>query len=265
MLILLFASCANGKERIYIGSTPAGEVVKSFLGIPMTDSVDFIKWRIILGDKSYSLQCQFGIGKPNTDGFMNDGTKIEVSGELEKEKNYYIVRSSDKTLMMLELNNNLLHLLDKDKGLLIGNGGWSYTLNNEKPSNTYQVNMISKQNYLKDSIAFEGRTPCWNFAIVHPSPECIKLKWFVVLYADPKTHQPTRYHLNGNSRREGGKRGTWKITTGKGGRIIYQLSSDNENASIYLLKLDDNILVFTDAEGNLLVGDKNFSFTLNKR
>jgi len=266
LLILLFSSCANGKEKIYIGSTPAsGMSVRAFLGIPVSDSVDFIKWRLAIGENKYSLQCQFGISKPNTDGFINDGTKIELQGGLRKENNYYILQNGDKTLMMLGLNTNLLHLLNEDKSLLIGNSGWSYTLNSEKPSGTDRINIFSKQAFPKDSIAFEGRTPCRDFADVHPGPDCIKLKWYIILYADPKTNQPTRYHLNGNYRREGGKRGSWKIISGKDGRIIYQLISDMENASIYLLKLDENILVFTDEQGNLLVGDQNFSFTLNRR
>src|SRR5437016_11428753 len=128
--ILLFASCVNGKEKIYIGSTPATHlVVRAFLEIPVSDSVDFIRWKLILADNKYSLQCQFGISKPNTDGFMKDGTKIELKGELKKQKNYYFLRNGSKNLMMLELNNNLLHLLNKDITLLVGNSGWIYKLN----------------------------------------------------------------------------------------------------------------------------------------
>jgi hypothetical protein len=50
---------------------------------------------------------------------------------------------------------------------------------------------------------------------------------------------------------------------GKNGRIIYQLNDEKENGFLYLLKLDEHILVFTDANGKLLVGDEDFSFTLN--
>ena len=34
---------------------------------------------------------------------------------------------------------------------------------------------------------------------------------------------------------------------------------------IHLLKLDEGVLIFTDAAGNLLVGDLDFSYTLNRR
>lgn len=266
LLLILLASCAGGKEVIYIGSTPANSaVVRSFLGIPLSDSVDFIKWKLYSFNDHYTLQCQFGISKPNTDGFTNEDQKVEVKGQVRKEKNFWYLHNGSKVLKMLELNSNLLHLLDNDNNLLVGNSGWSYTINSNKPASTDQVNIFSKQNLLKDSMAFEGRTPCHDFPEIHPSPNCVKKKWYVILYADPKTNQATTYHLNGNYRREGGTRGTWNITKGKDGRIIYQLYSEKENASIYLLKLDENILVFTDAQGNLLVGDKNFSFTLNKR
>jgi len=40
---------------------------------------------------------------------------------------------------------------------------------------------------------------------------------------------------------------------------------EKPNESIYLLKLNENILGFADQQGKLLVGDKNFSYTLSKR
>jgi len=53
------------------------------------------------------------------------------------------------------------------------------------------------------------------------------------------------------------------MNTEKDGRIIYKLHSDN-NEVLHLLKIDDNILVFTDQQGKLLVGDEDFSYSLNK-
>ena len=51
---------------------------------------------------------------------------------------------------------------------------------------------------------------------------------------------------------------------GKDGRIIYELTPDKETTPTYLLKLDEGVLIFTDANGNLLVGDHDFSYTLNR-
>ena len=59
-------------------------------------------------------------------------------------------------------------------------------------------------------------------------------------------------------------KGKWEIFRGKDGRVIYKLDPDKGNFATYLVKVDDNTLFFTDADGNLLVGNKNFSYTLNR-
>ena len=268
LILFLFLSCASGKERTYIGSTPANQVVRSFLGIPFSDSVDFIRWKITMQDDKYTLKCNYGIGKPNTNGFMEGGKWVELNGRLKKEKNYYLLQSGNKSLGLLELNASLLHLLDGEKNLLVGTGGFSYTLNAEEPLDTDQVSITSKQAVLKDSMVFQGRTPCGEFSINRASANCIKMKWLLVFYADSRTHEPTTYLLNRSHLiplEYPGTTGTWEIITGKDGRIIYELKSDNESTPTYLLKLDENILAFTDAKGNLLVGNEDFSYTLSRK
>jgi hypothetical protein len=85
-----------------------------------------------------------------------------------------------------------------------------------------------------------------------------------VLYADPEKNKPGRYKVLGTLwRKEGGRTGNWKIIAGKEGRTIYQLNDEKGNGFLYLLKLDEHILVFTNAQGKLLVGDEDFSYTLN--
>jgi len=260
---LFFFSCASGKERVFIGSTPADAVVRSFLQIPFKDSIDFIRWKISLEDDQYSLQCNYGIGKNNTNGFINGGTWVKLNGGLKKEKNYYHLKNGNRSLQVLELNSNLLHLLNEDESLLVGNGGWSYTLNSETPVTANKLNVISTPAILKDSMAFQGRTPCLKFANIGKSTTCYKLKWWIVLYADAKTNKPATYYIKGTAVRHNGKTGTWTMNTEKDGRIIYKLHSDN-NEVLHLLKIDDNILVFTDQQGKLLVGDEDFSYSLNK-
>ena len=143
--ILLIVSGAAGKEKIFTGSTPAGAIVKTFLGIPLPDSVDFIRWKLVVHDNQYQLQCNYGIGRPNTNGFMNDGKKIELTGTLGNEKGDYQLQNGNHTLKIAKLNEDLLHLQDADNNLLVGNGGWSYTLNNVRPSGIDNVIMIAKQ------------------------------------------------------------------------------------------------------------------------
>ena len=262
--VFLFVSCANAKEKSYTGSTPAAPVIRTFLGIPLSDSVDFIRWKLILHNKLYQIECNYGIGKPNTNGFFDGGKKIEWSGKLSKEKNFFQLRNGNKVLKIAELNEDLLHLLDADNSLLVGNGGWSYTLTNLSPSGTDQVNITTKQTALKDSMAFQGRTPCHVPGIIAPGTLCYKLKWYLVLYANAEKNEPGTYRVFGTTWREkGGRQGNWKIINGKNGRIIYQLNDDKGNGFLFLLKLDEHILVFTDANGKLLAGDEDFSYTLN--
>jgi len=264
-LLVLLTSCVRGKEPTYIGSTPAtSNVVRSFLGITFSDSIDFIRWKITMQDDKYRLKCNYGIGKPNTNGFMSDGKWIELSGGLKKEKNYYYLQNGNKTLGIIELNNSLLHLLNENKELLIGTGGWSYTLNIDPSTGAEQISFTPQQTLLKDSMAFEGRTPCLEFDEKKKGTTCYKLKWWIVLYADPKANKPTTYFLKGTVNSHKGKTGTWEMKTGKDGRTLYQLNSDNSNP-LYFLLLDGKVLAITDDKGKLRIGDEDFSYTLSRK
>ncbi len=259
LFLVFFASCARGTTNTYIGSTPAGMTVRSFLGIPLSDSVDFIRWKLVLQDDQYQLRCNYGISKPNTNGFMEAGMNISLSGSYSKEKNYYRFRSGTKTLTAIRLNEGLFHLLDDNNHLLVGNAGWSYTLCNTIPVLSNEVSLIASPSTIRDSISFEGRSPCQVPGIIAQGSLCYKLKWHIVLY------RSGTYKVLGTPWRvQGGRKGNWKTVAGKDGRIVYQLNDEKENGFIYLLKLDENILVFTDATGKLLVGDEDFSYTLNK-
>ena len=167
--------------------------------------------------------------------------------------------------MIAEINRNLLHLLDTDNNLLSGNGGWSYTLNNIAPVVTDNINFIAQQSVLKDSVTFEGRTPCGVPGVISENTLCYKLKWLIILYAKAVELDQGTYKISGTAyRKNGGKTGIWKSVTRKDGRVTYQLNDENGNGFLYLLKLDENVLVFTDAHGNLLVGNEDFSYTMNK-
>jgi hypothetical protein len=263
--MLWMISFAEGKERSFTGSTPAGPVVKSFLGIPLADSVDFIRWKLVLEDNQYRLSCHYGIGKPNTNGFINGGKKLELKGELKKEKNIYKLRNAGRVLSIAELNQDLLHFLGPENRLLIGNGGWSYTINNISPNPSNKVNLNAKPTAIKDSLALQGRTPCGVPGIIPAGTHCYKLKWYIVLYPNAEKNNSGRYRLLGTGwRAEGGLRGTWNRHSSSEGHITYQLNDEHGKAFIYLLKLDENVLAFTDAQGKLLVGNEDFSYALNR-
>jgi len=267
-LILFFvATCANAKQRTYRGSSPAHTVVRTFLGISLTDSIDFIKWKVVIEGNQYQLDCWYGLAKAGTNGFV-DGKTVNFSGQLTKENLYYSLQKSNKVFYLLHINSNLLHLLDENKNMLVGNGGYSYTLNRESPVKTAAFNLSYQQAVPAASMAFEGRTPCQELSKMmelNKGPECNKMKWYVLLYTDPKTGHPTYYLKGGRGyKKETMYKGNWEIIKDKAGRLIYKLDPEKQNAAVYLLKGDDNILFFTDREGNLLVGNEDFSYTLNR-
>jgi hypothetical protein len=261
LLSIIFISYAEAKESNYTASTPAAGIIRAFLGISMTDSIDFIRWKLSLTDLKYKLECNYGIGKPNTNGFYNGGKTVAFGGlvKWDMTTNTYLLQNGSRTIKLVELNSNLLHVLNNDNTLLIGGGGWSYALNNLAPSSTSQVKLKAKQTTFKDSIVFQGRTGC-GVPNVNKSNQCYKLKWYLVLYNN------NTYRVLGTGYRvEGGKKGNWKTTTGKDGRIVYDLNDENGKPFLHLLKLDEGILIFTDERGNLLVGDHDFSYTLNRK
>ncbi|HEX7846833.1 MAG TPA: hypothetical protein VF476_13610 [Chitinophagaceae bacterium] len=264
LLMFFLSSCAAAKDRKFTASTPAAEVVRTFLGIPLPDSIDFIRWKLTINDREFSLDCNYGICKPNTNGFINNGKTISFSGKVNRKENYYELMHNGKTLQLLELNDNLFHILGNNKNLLIGNGGWSYTLNNENAVASNKLSAKPKQTVLKDSMAFEGRTPCRG--LDDERPECYKRNWYIVFYADAKTKQPAGFYMNGIAyKKNGGSPGTWTIIQNNNGLITYQLNYGKNGKPLYLVKVDENILFFTDADGNLLVGDHDFSYSLNRK
>lgn len=265
LLIFLTASCAHSEQKNYTGSTPADMVVRIFFDMPLHDSIDFIRWQLSIDDNIYRLQCNYGISKPNTNGFMQGGKTISLTGKITKDKNVYNLHNENKTLQLAELNTDLLHVMDASHHLLGGNGGWSYTLSNLKATKTDQLNFFSQQGFIKDSIAYEGRTPCGVPGIIPEGMTCYKLKWYLVLYSDAPASESGNYKLFGTPyRKEGGRKGQWQIIHGKDERIIYQLINEQGKGFIYLVKTGNDILLFTDTSGKLLVGDHDFGYTLNK-
>ena len=117
---------------------------------------------------------------------------------------------------------------------------------------------------------FDGRTPCQELARqlkVVTIPECIKIKWRLILFQDPATQAPTSYSLEGFVYRKPPRTGKWTILKGTKtdpNAIVYQLDPDNSGGFLSFLKADDNILFFLAGDRNLLVGNTYFSYTLNR-
>lgn len=265
LAILTFAFLPGGagaRQTVYTGSTPADTTVREFLDISRTDSIDFIRWKLVLNGDRYDLNCSYGLSKPNTNGFINE-KKAAFAGKLKKQNHLFELQHKNGVFFITEINGNLIHLLDKNRNLLKGNGGWSYTLNNRSPaaSNQYFYTTSNKKN--EQVMVFEGRTPCEPLSkqIGRGSAQCYKLKWLLVLHTDANG-KPTHYQAKGTALKEG--KGNWDIITGKDGRTIYRLDPEKKDQATHLLTADNTILLFTSPEGSPLVGNEDFSFTLSR-
>ncbi len=97
--------------------------------------------------------------------------------------------------------------------------------------------------------------------------ECIKIKWRLILHKDSITPNSGTYELLGFVfKKDKPRLGKWRIIKGAKAHpeaIVYQLDHPGREA-LFLQKVDDNILFFLDQEKNLMVGNRDFSYTLNR-
>ena len=117
---------------------------------------------------------------------------------------------------------------------------------------------------------FDGRTPCHELAKQldeKVGPECIKIKWRLSIYQSLVSGNSGTYELQGFVYKKGSPRiGKWHILKGTKTdpqAIVYQLDHP-VGQSLFLQKGDENILFFLSPQKELLVGNRDFSYTLNR-
>ena len=173
-------------------------------------------------------------------------------------------------LNLVAISTNLFHMLDGQSQLLVGNAGWSYTLNREFVE-AGEVATFKSSGAQSDEakLIFEGRTPCREITMLHPemkaSSDCFKIKWRLILNRDAQTGLPstcTTRNIVDNQPRD--VVGTWQLVKSPNA-VIYQLNLPGLKDPILLLQADKNILYFLDEKQHLLIGNKDFSFTLNRK
>lgn len=289
-------------QSFFEATTPCDEAVKKMLGIPADFKCEMMRWAITLfhdpnknTPTTFSLNCTYGLAKQGTRGFMGGAKTIELKGKCSTGKSIpgnaraiiYKLTADNSTIVLsfLKRDENLLHLLNEDKHLVIGGAGWSYTLNRTNPVMRSQDKFIpvavSPQiiNASSDTVGiFQGRTPC-NAPLLAindiPLTGCQVVKCQLILLQDIKTHSPSTFILktiyvgNGDDNIYS-VTGKWKLMQGTlrdPAATIYQLEpgSGKSNASLLLLKADDNILFFLDKDTNYLVGNEYCSYTLNRK
>ncbi len=263
-------------------STPGDYFLKSVLAIPADAKVDFIRWNLVLENtNSFQLDIVYGESKPNTLDFIGGGEKRSFKGsflvsERGSFKKLYHLKSTEipAEILLAKLNENILHLLSVQNQLIVGNGGWSYALNNVIPETATEFLFSTLANEDKSpEVTFDGRTPCREITKEHPeiqtNQSCFKLKWRLILRRDSVTHLPATYTIR---KVVDGKRvditGKWEVIKGlpkKPDAIIYKIESDNEAESFSFLVVDNNILLFLNRKNEPYIGNSDFSFILNRK
>lgn len=285
LIVFLAISCSakiRTSEINLIGSTPGDDIIKKMLVISTQTKVDFIRWNLILGDKNaFILDINYGESQPNTLGFKGDGEKAIFKGtfSISSSSNFkeiYHLKTDDTftEILIAKLNENIFHILTAQHQLMVGNGGWSYTLNRKEPNNNNEISIsstITDEKSLQQ--VYDGRTPCKEIANEHTemkaTPSCFKIKWRLILYRDSVTFQPTtctiRNIVNNQPRDISGK---WEVINGSitnPKTIMYKITVENLNEPILLHAADNNVLFFINKHNKPFIGNKDFSYTLNRK
>jgi hypothetical protein len=290
-------SAPQNSTSVYEATTPCNEAVKTLLAIPATTKTDMMKWNLTLHNDSkssvpasYKLIYTYGLAKQGTRGFMEGANTKELNGKCTISKGIkenadaivFTLYSDDSTVLLsfLKPNENILHLLDKDKNLMVGNGAWSYTLNRTNPvklsSNKFSSQKMKGSGISTDSAVFDARTPCYEPLLALSGSTmtgCQLIKCRVILYRDVNTHEPTSFKLYTIHVGTGDTRypttGKWIVALGTKNdpkAILYQLQPESEKRlpRLVFLKGDNNILFLLDNEMNFMAGNDYCGYTFNR-
>ena len=310
--LLTITACANINSQIttpspfprgpeiygvFQGNTPCSRQARPLPQIPADTDCEQMKWNLVLyqdpvtgAPATYNLTSAYGLAKPNTNDLVNGGTSIVMEGnwaimtgtKSDPDATIYQLIDNDSlaTVSFLKVSEDLIHVLNGEKSLLVGNGAWSHTLNRmdiqspteiiaesrpEPPTRPPQPPMPVGSSVFG---VFDGRTPCHEvvleFTNTESFPGCLKIKWRLTFYQDSATGEPSAFLFMGTSQF---REGSWKIINGMNGDpdvIVYQLQPDDAQGPTYFLKVDENHLFLLDRDLNLLVGNEFFSYTLSR-
>jgi hypothetical protein len=284
--VLFVSSCSGGtvialkSTIILVGSTPADAEIRAPLAIDAEKAIDFIRWELVMEQPDrYYVKLNFGEGEPNTRGFKGGGETRILRGTytVTKDARGDIYRFTDEnvrgSISLVKLNENFFHLLTADGKLMIGNGGWGYSLA-RKAKATTKSELVSRSTSLLDGgeseTVFDGRTPCVDLgrADLQFTDGCLKLKWRITLRRDRRTNRPSSYLLESTLNRRQSVEGKWGLVNGTHANpraLILQLDPDIADKTVSFLVGDENVIFFLNKEQQLLAGNEDFGFGLSRR
>jgi hypothetical protein len=293
VLAVSFSEPAAVATQVFVGSTPCDENIRALLGIPRAANAELMEWELSLSDAgpgrasgSYELRFRFGRTRPNQPGLDVDAPTGERRGtwriEAGTQHASATILKLDGGVSLRKISDTILHLREADGSLMVGNGGWSYTLNRldavEKRVDAGVAAADPGDPPRTTSRAtgptvfgiFDGRTPCQGIARelgAAPRPGCWKAKWRLTLFHDPKTHEPSTYRLEGSLYRSQPREGSWRITRGipgLPGAQVYELAPANGESQASLLKGDERVLFFLGRDRRPLTGNATNAYTLDR-
>jgi hypothetical protein len=153
LTILLCLACASSglsetrtvaKEE-FVGSIPSDDISRAFVGgIATNVPCHCITWRLTLSTNlnapaKFTLSATYGLQGKTDPNQLEEGPTVEVQGNWEivhgskARPNAVVYRlyleGRKKSVSLVRVGKNILHFLNEDKTLRVGNAGWSYTLN----------------------------------------------------------------------------------------------------------------------------------------
>ena len=297
--LLGFTPCTRVSESnipfgVFVGTSLCAEVARPLLGIPPDAQCDRIKWNLALyidpltqKPTTYKLSSEYGYHVDNRTLLMKGSNVREgrwtIAKGVKADPNAIVYQldtdDAGLTISFQLLDANVIHLLDRDNSMTVGNAAQSFTLsrtdqvrNAQNSANVFVKNSAPLLKAFGSVLVgvFGGRTPCREVAqqLNHPvATDCMKLKWELTLYQDPQTRTPTTYKLRGTLFRDYDRQGTWTIVRGRQGdpnALIFKLDPEKNGRSLLLFNADDRVLFFLHNDGSLMVGNRDFSYTLNR-
>jgi hypothetical protein len=150
--LLSATSIVSPKPDYFVAATPCDLVMRPFLRIPMDMDCELVKWNLTLKKSpnqarlsTFTLDYAYGMSKAGTQGLNDEQGKGHMEGVWKEMPNKgplpgkVIVSLQPNDLgndfSFISLNINVMHLLDHEGKLMIGNSGWSYTLNKAMSGN----------------------------------------------------------------------------------------------------------------------------------
>ena len=276
-----------------VGSTPCGPEMRAFIGgLAAEAPCHAVTWKLSMdaptnGRGAWRLSAVYGVPPASNPNAMVDGPRVTLDGMWTSDTASGGRRTTwrlttgtpPRVLSFTNVADGLVHVLDAGGRLMIGTAGWSYTLNDatraERPGNpslatdmSYKISPVSTGSLV--FAVFEGRTPCAGISRaigLRENSGCLKVKWRVTLYQNPQSSAPATYKIEGTLYRQQPREGSWRVVRGVASdpnAVVYQLDPTPTEGAILLLRADDNILYFLNAQKQALIGTVDYSYTLNR-